>query len=130
MWPFRRARPLGPRGEHLARRHLVRSGLKILARNYRCPCGEIDLIALDRRPAPLDGGPTIAFVEVKTRTDDSWTDPSSAVDSDKRRRVRKAAAYYLAQRGGGAYNVRFDIVSVVLRPGQRPQVEHIADAFR
>lgn len=130
MWPFGRAKPLGQRGEQVARRHLVRSGLKILARNYRCPCGEIDLIALERRPAQGSARPTIAFVEVKTRCDDAWTDPSSAVDSDKRRRVRKAAAYYLTQRECAGYNVRFDIVSVVLRAGQPPQVEHIADAFR
>ncbi|MCJ7544326.1 MAG: YraN family protein [Phycisphaerae bacterium] len=129
MWPFGRSKPLGRRGEQLARRHLVRSGLKILARNYRCPCGEIDVIALDRRPAQGLQGPAIVFVEVKTRCDDAWTDPSSAIDSDKRRRLHKAAAYYLSRRDCTAYNVRFDVVSVVLRPGQPPQVEHIANAF-
>ena len=129
MWPFGRPTPSGPHGEHLARRHLRRSGLKILARNYRCPAGEIDLIALDRRPAE-GGGATLAFVEVKTRRDDALTDPSSAVDADKRRRIRKAAAYYLAQRDSSGYNVRFDIVSVVLGEAGPPQVRHIPDAFR
>jgi putative endonuclease len=130
MWPFGRPKPSGPHGEQLARRYLRRSGLKILARNYRCPVGEIDLIALDRRPADGHAGPTIAFVEVKTRRDDAWTDPSSAVDSDKRRRIRKAAAYYLAQRDSAGYTVRFDIVSVVLGATESPQVQHITDAFR
>ena len=130
MWPFGRSKPSGPRGEQLARRYLRRRGLKILAQNYRCPCGEIDLIALDRRPSPGLPGPTIAFVEVKTRRDDTWTAPASAIDLEKRRRLRKAAAYYLAQRDSAGYAVRFDVVSVVLRPGAPPQVEHIADAFR
>jgi putative endonuclease len=130
MWPFGRPKPSGPHGEHLARRYLLRSGFKILARNYRCPAGEIDLIALDRRPAEGPAGPTIAFVEVKTRRDDAWTDPAAAVDTEKRRRIRKAAAYYLAQRDSLGYNVRFDIVSVVLPAGARPHVQHIPDAFR
>jgi putative endonuclease len=69
-------------------------------------------------------------VEVKTRRDDALTDPSSAVDADKRRRIRKAAAYYLAQRDSSGYNVRFDIVSVVLGGAGPPQVQHIPDAFR
>lgn len=130
MWPFGRSKPLGERGEKLARRHLRRAGLKVLARNYRCPSGEIDLIVLDRAPAAGAAGPTIAFIEVKTRGDDAWTDPESAVDSDKRRRIRKAAAYYLSQRDTGGYSTRFDIVSVVLRPGAKPVVKHLADAFR
>ena len=130
MWPFGLLQPLGPRGERLARRYLARKGFKVLARNYRCPSGEIDLIALDRHPTRGPAAPTIMFVEIKTRRDDAWTDPSSAVDGDKRRRVRKAAAYYLAQRDSTGYNTRFDIVSVVLRPHQKPQVEHLADAFQ
>ncbi len=129
MWPFGRPKALGPRGEQLACRHLTRNGMKILARNYRCPAGEIDLIVLDRRPGRDDPAPTIAFVEVKTRRDDIWTDPQSAVDRQKRHRIHKAATYYLARRGGSDYNVRFDVVSVVLRPNQRPQVEHIPNAF-
>lgn len=130
MWPFGRSKPLGPRGEQLARRHLRRAGLKILARNYRCPAGEIDLIALDRAPAAGAAGPTIAFIEVKTRGDDAWTDPESAVDADKRRRIRKAAATYLSQHDTSGFSTRFDIVSVVLRPGAPAVVKHLADAFR
>ncbi len=70
--------------------------MKVLARNYRCPVGEIDLIALDRHPACGPFGPTLVFVEVKTRGDDTYTDPESAVDAEKRRRIKKAAAYYLS----------------------------------
>jgi putative endonuclease len=124
MWPFGRSKPLGRHGEQLARQHLAQQGMKILARNYRCPSGEIDLIALD------SAGPTLVFAEVKTRRDDAYTDPEAAVDADKRRRIKKAAAYYLARHDCDGYNVRFDVVSVVIPPGSPPRVKHIPDAFQ
>ena len=132
MWPFgRRVRPpLGRRGEKLARKFLKARGLKILAENYRCPRGEVDLIALDRSTCGRGGAETICFVEVKTRTSDFYTDPESAVDAEKRRRIRKVADYYLTGRDAAeGLNVRFDIVSIVLRDDEEPQVRHIQDAF-
>jgi len=147
VWPFgryRRTRPgaatertgrraatgtLGRRGEKLARRHLKRSGMKILATNYRCPAGEADLIAFDRSTRAEAGAETVAFVEVKTRSSDEYTDPASAVNADKQRRLRKIAHYYLATHPAEGLNVRFDIVSIVIRDGQRPQIDHIRGAF-
>ncbi len=138
MWPFRSqgrrrdtsrsslpAHRLGARGETLARKHLRRAGCKILATNYRCPLGEADLIALDRTA----GRETIVFVEVKTRSGDAYTDPESAVNAQKRRRLRKIAEYYLTVKNAHDRPVRFDVVSVVLRPGQAPELHHIPDAF-
>jgi putative endonuclease len=120
---------LGGRGEKLARQFLKRAGLKILAENYRCPAGEADLIALDASTQKTTGAQTIALVEVKTRSGDHYTDPESAVDSRKRRKMRKVAEHYLASRRAGDFNLRFDIVSVVIRPGEGPQVKHIPGAF-
>ncbi len=130
MWPLGRSnsrRQLGPRGEKLARRTLRRRGMKILAGNYRCPAGEIDLIALD--PQPVE---TLVFVEVKTRSDNTYTDPASAVDHDKQRRIRNAARTYLGRLPRpDLYAVRYDVVSIVIPPGrrERPTIEHIPDAF-
>ena len=144
MWPFRRSpRPgpdpqtrqaasdasLGRRGEDLAARHLKKHGLKILARNYRCPVGEADIIALDTSTRKDCGAETIAIVEVKTRSSDAYTDPASAVNADKQRRMRKVARYYLAGRDAADFNVRFDVVSIVARQGQDPDVRHIPGAF-
>lgn len=129
MWPFRRRADReapGPTGERIACRHLRRQGLKILARNYRCARGELDVIALD--PSTERGG-TIAFVEVKTRTSDRYTDPESAVNRAKRERIRRAAADYVARTGSGDYNLRFDVVSVLLRDGEKPDIRHIPNAF-
>ena len=132
MWPFRGrcdGGDVGRRGERLARRILRKGGMKILATNYRCPAGEVDLIALDRSTRKAMGAETLVFVEVKTRTSDRYTDPEAAVNSDKQRRIRKVAGYYRTRRGAEDYNVRYDIVSVVLRPGAEPQIKHIPDAF-
>ena len=129
MWPFGRDKPLGPKGEDLARRALRTRGMKILARNYRCPAGEVDLIALDPSTRKDLGSETLAFVEVKTRSSDRYTDPEAAVDADKQRRIRKVADYYLARHDAADLAVRFDIVSVLIRPGEKPQVKHIPQAF-
>lgn len=132
MWPFRsskRSVPLGRRGEQLARRLCRRRGLKILADNYRCPAGEIDLIALDPSARGPTGLETIVFIEVKTRRSDRYTSPASAVDSAKRRRIRRAASYYLAHRDARDYPTRFDVVAVVIPDGCPPQVTYHQDAF-
>ena len=129
MWPFGRNLSTGRRGEKLAAKFLRRKGLKILATNYRCPEGEVDLIALDeirRDGEPLE---TIVFVEVKTRSSSAWSDPESAVGQDKQMRIRKVASYYLRARNAIAYDIRFDIVSVLIGPRESPQIRHIIDAF-
>jgi putative endonuclease len=100
-------------------------GLKILAVNYRCPVGEADLIALDRR----DSAETIVVVEVKTRSSDRYTNPESAVNPDKQRRLRNVARHYLAERETGNLDVRFDVVSVLLRPRGPAEIRHIPGAF-
>jgi len=130
MWPFGRHKnkPLGQRGEDLAAKMLKSSGLKILARNYRCPAGEVDLIALDRS-LRRNGADTIVFVEVKTRTSDRYTTPASAVNAHKQHHIKKVADYYLAHHAADDYNTRCDIVSVIIPAGQAAQIEHIPNAF-
>jgi putative endonuclease len=114
---------LGKKGEAIARKHLRKAGLKILARNYRCAAGEADLIALDRTAGQL------VFVEVKTRSDDTYVEPYAAVDSAKQQRYGRIARTYLAERDTGDLAVRFDVLSVLLQPGRKPAVTHIPEAF-
>ncbi|MBL7222200.1 MAG: YraN family protein [Phycisphaerae bacterium] len=129
MWPFRPEKTLGQHGEHLAARTLKRKGMKLLATNYRCPSGEIDIIALDPTTRRESGRETIVFVEVKTRSDDSYNTPESAVNASKRRRIRKAARYYLSRHPTEQYSIRYDIVAIVSPPDAKPQIKHIAAAF-
>ncbi len=129
MWPFRRDGRSGPAGERLAARHLRRAGCKILARNYRCPVGEADIIVLDTSTKAEWGAESIAFVEVKTRASDEGVAPESAVDRRKRQQLLRVARYYLAHHDTEDRRVRFDVVAVVLPAGGRPEIRHIPDAF-
>ncbi len=115
------ARPaLGRRGEDLAARRYESDGYSVIARNYRCRAGEIDLI--------LHRGNTIVFSEVKTRATDFFGDPSEAVNHAKRARLRRLATIWLAENPCYGMEVRFDVVSVVLdRSGAR--VARYEDAF-
>jgi len=121
---------LGRRGERIACKFLKRSGMKILARNYDCPGGEVDLIALEPAEKNLDRCDTLVFVEVKTRSSDYYTSPAAAVDRDKRRRLKKAAQHYRDRRNTDDFAWRFDIISIVIPPGDDPRIEHLVAAFR
>jgi putative endonuclease len=112
---------LGRLGEKLGARFLRRQGYRVVARNYACPAGELDLVALDRD--------TLVFVEVKTRRDDAAAMPEDAVNFHKRRQVTAAAKYYLLQTRAHDRPCRFDVLAILLREGQEPEIEHFVDAF-
>ncbi|WP_225729804.1 MULTISPECIES: YraN family protein [unclassified Nocardia] len=112
---------LGAHGEELAARFLRDAGMEIVARNWRCRYGELDLIARD--PA------VTAFVEVKTRTGMGYGVPAESVTFTKQQRIRRLALLWLAEQDGRWPNVRFDVVSVLLRRGFRPQIEHLRGVF-
>lgn len=115
-------RQLGRIGEQAALDHLEAGGYRILARNFRCPLGEIDLIA-------AQGGVTV-FIEVKTRSTREYGPPFEAITRLKQRRLTRLATYYL--KGTGRLNrpARFDAVSVAVRPdGHVETVEVLVDAF-
>lgn len=110
---------LGARGEALAERYLKRAGFRILARNYRCRYGEIDLVA--------EEGGCLVFVEVKTRSGAGFGHPLEAVDGRKRGQLTRAARHYLEATGGGERFCRFDVVAVAV--GGEPQLELVRNAF-
>ena len=111
---------LGRTGEDAAEKLYRNLGFQVLERNYRCPGGEIDLVV--RR------GPLVVFCEVKARRTDRWGQPSEAVGYAKQARLRRLAAAWLTERRPGAVELRFDVVSVIVRPG-RVELRHIPDAF-
>ena len=118
-----RTAALGRYGEQVAAEHLVEQGLTVLARNWRCARGELDLVL--RAP---DG--TVVFCEVKTRSGTGFGEPSEAVGPVKARRIWALACRWLTEHAptGGA-ELRFDVISVVRRRGQAPQVTHLRGAF-
>src|SRR5687767_13202072 len=95
---------LGERGESIACEELEKCGYAILERRYRTRFGEIDVIADD------DG--TVVFVEVKTKTDSTFSDPVESVTKQKQRRLVSMAEQYVAYHGLDRTPCRFDVVAV------------------
>jgi putative endonuclease len=94
--------------------------MRVLARNYRCRAGEIDVIADDRG--------TVVFVEVKERTGESHGRAVEAVTPEKQRRILRAAHVYAARNGLTDGPCRFDVVAIDWGP-DGPRVRHDAGAF-
>lgn len=111
---------IGKRGELLAVDFLKRNGYKILENNFRCRYGEIDIIAME--------GKAFAFVEVKTKTNDAFGPPKTAVDLRKQRQLSKAALAYLTQNKLTNHPARFDVVGISIIE-DKTVVELIRNAF-
>jgi putative endonuclease len=114
-------REAGNEAEEAALAHLKRSGLKLIARNYRCKAGEIDLIMLD--------GETLALIEVRFRATSDFDGPAASVTQRKRRRIIQAAGHLLLTRADlRRHPARFDVIGV--SPGLRgAHIEWIKAAF-
>lgn len=103
----------GRRGEALAEQALRAHGYEIIERNWRCPVGEIDLVARD--------GEVIVFVEVKLRGSDAFGTPEEAVTEAKQTRLLQAGAAYLAEHGLDDVPCRIDVVAIELAPSGKVQ---------
>jgi putative endonuclease len=108
---------LGVDAEALAASFLEARGLQIIARNYRCRSGEIDLVARD--------GATTVFVEVRRRASNAFGGAAASITSKKRLKLLKAARHYLS-RLRTLPQCRFD---ALLIEGQPPRIEWIRNAF-
>ena len=97
---------IGSCGEDVAIRYLEMRGYRVIAKNFKCRLGEIDIIAEKRDE--------IIFVEVKTRTNNKFGMPSEAVGKKKALRIRKAAAVYLLCNKRQNAKIRFDIFEILL----------------
>jgi len=110
---------LGDAGERLAAKHIKRNGGRVVARNWRCKMGEVDLVALD------DG--VLAFVEVKSKSTTDRGEPSEAVHYGKRRKLEVLARQYCCDKRVDDTPVRFDIVEIVW--SKPPQINWIRGAW-
>ena len=112
----------GLRFEDLARTHLAQNGLLLLHQNYRCRCGEIDLIMRERD--------TICFIEVKFRKSLAFGGAASAIPRSKQRKIIKTALYYLATHQQLAKQaLRFDAVLIQQQSDGSNQIDWIQNAF-
>lgn len=114
---------LGRTGEEAAASYLKASGYRLAASGYRKFRGEIDLVAYD--------GPTLVFVEVKTRSAEDFGLPEEAVTPAKQRQVRKIAEAYLMENGivESRTPCRFDVLSLVPDDEAGFRIRHLKNAF-
>ncbi len=110
----------GREGEHLAVGHLKRLGYSIVCRNYRCPLGEIDIIARHRG--------VLVFVEVKSRRSVTFGSPKLAIHPAKQHKLSQVAWHYLQRHDLTEISARFDVVTVS-DIGGSPHFEVIENAF-
>ena len=110
----------GKEAEAEAVKFLKGRGYRIMERNYRCPFGEVDLVAKD--------GDTIVFVEVKSNSTSDFGPPKGRVDSRKQRRIIRSSLHYLTRHRLTDLHVRFDVVSIEFRDGS-VTTELVKDAF-
>lgn len=111
---------LGAFGEELARTKIKQLGYRLIVQNYRCPLGEVDLIAKD--------GDTLVFLEIKTRKGKNVGYAKEAVDERKRRQISKVALAYMKSKRCCDMKARFDVVAVSLGHSE-PEIEVIKNAF-
>ena len=114
---------VGAWGESLAAKFLRKKKFKILAMNYRCKFGEIDLVVQNRK--------YLVFVEVKLRKSDAFANAYEFVDSHKQDRLRATAQLYLSE-NPTKLQPRFDVIEIYAPDGietNKPEIHHIEEAF-
>jgi len=111
---------LGAWGEDQAVDYLRRLGLKIVARNFSTPVGEVDIIACSKKE--------LIFIEVKTRRSNAYGTPAEAVGPRKQRQIIRTAQWYLAAEKS-RLQPRFDVVGVMPDGEGGARIEHIPSAF-
>ncbi len=111
----------GRTGEAAALAWYRAAGYRLVARNWTCRAGEVDLI--------LARGRTVVFSEVKTRRGSAFGDPFEAVTWRKQEKLRLLAETFLAGGGKGPNEVRFDVASVVVAPDGHLSIDVFEQAF-
>ena len=115
-----RKKVTGQAGEDIAAGFLEKNGYRISERNYRCPIGEIDIIARDKND--------LVFVEVKTRRSRDLGYPEQAVGIKKQKKISQLALWYLQEKRLNGVRTRFDVVAVMMQPSGN-DIRLIKNAF-
>ena len=111
---------LGNIGEIKSCEYLESAGYLILEKNFRCACGEIDIIA---RRADV-----ICFVEVKSRANANYGEPLESVNQRKTARIRNTASYYLGLNHLNSFELSFDVISIKVS-GKKLLLQHFKSCF-
>lgn len=117
-WSSRDRKALGAYGETLAAEYLLGLGWTIIARNWRCPEGELDIVA-------SEPGFGVVVCEVKSRTGLGFGVPLEAITHAKLRKLRLLTRRWLSECADGYPAVRMDAIGILLTRGQPPHLTHI-----
>lgn len=115
-------REIGNRGEDIAAAYLESKDWLIFDRNYFFQKAEVDIVATDRN--------YIVFVEVKFRSSTYYGEPEDSISPKKVGHIKKAAEAWMYERKMETAIARFDVISIVQKNNQAPQIKHFKDVFR
>lgn len=118
IWGKQPSAERGREGEALAKQLIVRKGYRVIAENFLCREGEIDLIALHRKE--------LVFIEVKTRRGDTFGSPAESITRAKLQKMQHAAAVF-RQRTGLWKPFRFEAVCLTVEPKGKFRLEHLEE---
>ncbi|PIW70229.1 MAG: YraN family protein [Ignavibacteriales bacterium CG12_big_fil_rev_8_21_14_0_65_30_8] len=114
---------IGNKGEELAAEFLEKINYKIIEKNYRFGKGEIDIVCED------PNNKNLVFVEVKSRTNLNFGDPIYALTKRKMVQLRKIADAYIYEKKIDNIDCRFDVVTILYKPKEKPDIKHYINAF-
>ena len=110
----------GRQGEEIAVRYLRENGYLVLERNFRCPLGEMDIVARH--------GDVLVFVEVRSRRSQGYGEPLESVGIVKQKKLSRIALYYIQKHHLQGRKARFDVLGVKIQPDGH-KIDIIRDAF-
>lgn len=114
-------RDTGILGEKLARDFLIKKGYSILETNFRCPRGEVDIVARDKD--------CLVFVEVRTKRSRDFGTPEESITPAKMEKLRTTAAHYCQMHGDSLSQWRIDVVAIEVDDRNKPlRIAHIENA--
>lgn len=116
------ARDKGFEAEKIAAAYLESKGWIVLDQNYFFQRSEVDIVAYDQS--------CIVFVEVKARSDTYFGHPEEFIDESKERNIHKAAEAWMYERKMEGSPARFDVIAIVQKGNEAPEIKHFEDAFR
>jgi putative endonuclease len=116
------ARDKGSEAEKIAAAYLESKGWIVLDQNYFFQRAEVDIVAYDQT--------CIVFVEVKSRSDTYFGHPEESIDHIKERNIHKAAEAWMYERKMEGSPARFDVITIVRKGNEAPEIKHFEDAFR
>ena len=111
---------LGRKGEIVSQKYLEKEGYFVMARNFKCAYGEIDIIAVDKQE--------LVFIEVKTRCNRKYGEPCEAVDRIKKKHIKKASMYYISKYHLEDKFIRFDVIEAYFKD-KKFYIKHIKNTL-